>query len=56
MDFDYEILELEWNYQIIKDASGKKRKIIRGVDYDLNWIKLNEQFAKNGNAVFRFWD
>ena len=56
MDFDYEILELEWDYQIIKDASGKKRKIIRGVDYDLDWIKLNEEFAKNGNTIFRFWD
>lgn len=51
---EYEILEIEWDYQIILDSAGKKKKLIRGIDYDKTWIKLGEGFAKSGKEITFF--
>lgn len=48
---EYEILQLEWDYRIVQDQSGKKKKIIRGIDYDTTCINLSEVFAKRGNEI-----
>ncbi len=56
MNNGYIILELEWDHQIIKDEFGKIRKILRGVDYDLEWIKLSDEYAKTGKSILRFTD
>lgn len=55
MTEEYDILQVEWEYRIVQDQSGKKKKIIRGVDYDTSWIKLGEGFAKRGNEI-TFYD
>lgn len=56
MNTDYIILDLEWDHQKIKYDNGKKAKLIRGVDYDLDWQKIGGPFAKNKKAIFRYLD
>lgn len=56
MNSDYIILDIEWDHQIIKDSSGKKGKLIRGVDYDIHWKKLGEGYSKNEKAIFIYSD
>lgn len=51
MNEDYEILALEWDHRIVLDSSGKKKKLLRGIDYDLNWVNLGEGFARRGNEI-----
>ena len=51
MTEEYEIIQSEWDYRIVQDQSGKKKKIIRGIDYDTTWIKLGEGFAKRENEI-----
>jgi hypothetical protein len=51
---DYIILELFWNRQIVKSAKGKVSEIFRGVDYDLDWVKLGESFAKFEKMIFHY--
>ncbi|NJM79665.1 MAG: hypothetical protein HC854_08725 [Flavobacterium sp.] len=55
MNSDYIILDIEWDHQIIKDASGKKKKMLRGIDYDLDWVKLNNEYAKKGKIFSALW-
>ncbi|NBL64082.1 hypothetical protein GV828_02575 [Flavobacterium sp. NST-5] len=51
MTNEYEILQSEWDYRIVQDQSGNKKKLIRGVDYDCTWINLGEGFAKRGKEI-----
>ena len=51
MTEEYEILQIEWDYQIILDQSGNKKKLIRGIHYDKTWTKLGEGFAKRGKEI-----
>ena len=51
MTEEFEILELEWDYRIVQDQSGNKKKLTRGVDYDKTWVKLGEGFAKRDSEI-----
>lgn len=51
MTNEYEILQLEWDYCIVQDQSGNKKKLTRGVDYDKTWVKLGEGFAKRDSEI-----
>ena len=51
MTGEFEILELEWDYRIVQDQSGNKKKLTRGVDYDKTWVKLGEGFAKRDSEI-----
>lgn len=55
METNYTILDIEWDCHKIKYDNGKKGKLIRGVDYDLTWIKLGEGYAKKGKEI-TFYD
>lgn len=51
METEYITLDVEWDHQIIKYTSGKKAKLIRGVDYDPTWVNLGKGFAKKGKEI-----
>lgn len=54
MSENYTVLDVEWDCQKVKYDNGKKAKLIRGIDYDPNWVKLGEGFAKKGKEITLF--
>ena len=51
---DYAILDLYWNRQKVRDSKGKTSWLLRGRDYDLEWIKMGESFAKFEKIIFHY--
>ncbi len=51
---DYVILDLNWDRQTVKDRKGNVVEILRGIDYDLDWIKMGESFAKFEKMIFKY--
>ncbi len=50
---DYVILDLAWDRQTIRDSEGAILELLRGKDYDLDWVKMGESFAKFEKMIFR---
>jgi ribosomal protein S24E len=51
---DYVILDLHWNRQTVRDSKGNVSELLRGKDYDLDWVLMGECFAKFENVILKY--
>jgi DKNYY family len=51
---DYVILDLYWNRQTVRDSEGNILELLRGIDYDLDWILMGDCFAKFKNVILKY--
>jgi hypothetical protein len=51
---DYVILDLHWDRQTVRDSKGNVLELLRGKDYDLDWILMGECFAKFENVILKY--
>jgi ribosomal protein S24E len=51
---NYVILDLYWDRQTVRDSKGNVLELLRGIDYDLDWILMGECFAKFENVILKY--